>query len=74
MELNQIKKLLYKEKPIAERWSTEVMGMSKQVLSYYYLANISIGEVKFQVPVEEMGDVEFKQYEPAQLLIRWIIL
>lgn len=32
----------------------------------------SIGKIKFAVPIHEMGEKEFNEEEPAQLLIRWL--
>lgn len=63
--LNEIKKSLYREKPIAVKnynLSTED--------TYIYETN----SLEFAVPVSDMGDAKFNDNEPAQLLIRWIQL
>ena len=64
MEINEIKKALYKEKPIAEK----VMNQDDNVV---YVCETSIGNVKFVIPNIEA--VNFEKKEPAQLLIRWIV-
>lgn len=61
--VNDIKKILYKEKPTAKLIG-EVGGTK------HYLAETSIGGIGFQIPFEEGKD--FQEQEPAQLLIRWI--
>ncbi len=65
MELNEIKKALYKQKPIANLWG--VSGHAN-----YYETSIGDHKVKFRVPISEMGDTKFEDQMPAQLLIRWI--
>ena len=66
MEKNEVKKLLYKEKPIATR--TQELD---QVC--FYEAETTKGKITFEVPYREMGETEFSSKEPAQLLIRWIV-
>lgn len=66
MELNEIKKALYKQKPIAYLRHTLSNG------SKTYGATFENGYVRFFVPVEEMGDTVFGEEMPSQLLIRWI--
>lgn len=75
MELNEIKKILYKEKPIAMLKDNGVSGVrgASAVTGSTYEANTSAGVIKFFVLHHEMGDVHFMQEEPAQLLIRWIV-
>ena len=63
--MNEIKKILYKEKPTAHCISFSD-GIKK------YSAKTSTGEVKFEVPVSDMGGNVFPDEESAQLLIRWI--
>lgn len=65
MEKNEIKKILYREKPLATR--TQVYD---QVC--FYEANTSLGKVEFEIPYREMGNKEFMFQEPAQHLIRWL--
>jgi hypothetical protein len=67
MKLDLIKKTLYKEKPTAK-----LNNIGK--LFYRFLAQTSIGEIEFHVPVSEMGEIPFGDTEQAQLLIRWIVL
>lgn len=74
MELNEIKKTLYKEKPIAIQ-----TGIMRDGGSRTYQAETSLGTVKFFVPVGDMKEwngnpkqeSEFNKM-PAQLLIKWI--
>ena len=63
--LNEIKKALYKEKPIAKR-----VFFPMQLK--YYDAKTSIGEIRFIIPIEDFGTIEWLDEMPAQLLIRWI--
>lgn len=70
MELNEIKKALYKEKPTAVRFgeTNEESFISNVIM---YKAQLEdIGKIYFYVPKSEA--VNFKDEEPAQLLIRWI--
>ena len=67
MELNEIKKVLYKEKPIAVRY-----GESLFFKTYLYTTQSSLGKIKFSVPISDMGEKLFEEKIPAQLLIRWI--
>lgn len=71
--LNEIKKLLYKEKPIAVKnnelsTSTEFVYKCDITGMTYLHENF----ITFNVPVSDMGDAKFGEEEPAQLLIRWI--
>lgn len=66
MEKNEIKKVLYKENPLATR------GQEFDQVCFYE-ASTSIGKVSFEVPYREMGDTQFKYQEPAKHLIRWMI-
>jgi len=66
MELNEIKKALYKEKPLAKviTETNEHKG---------YVCGLENGAtVYFHVPLSEMGENEFDDEISAQLLIRWI--
>jgi hypothetical protein len=64
MEINDIKKELYKQKPVAVR--TSFKGEYTHYVTQ--LSNNTI--VEFRVPNNEAEN--FKDEEPAQLLIRWI--
>lgn len=63
MNTTEIKKALYKEKPIANRLSTAGGFV-------WYEAKLESRKVTFKVPEHEAAG--FGQTEPAQLLIRWI--
>lgn len=67
IDKNTIKKLLYKEKPIATKQNDSTDD------HYNYTAMCSLGRVYFIVPVEDMGNLEFEDKISAQLLIRWLI-
>ena len=66
METNEIKKVLYKEKPMAIRTEYELGG--DHVIYTTRLSDRSI--IEFQIPMDEAAN--FNSQEPAQLLIRWI--
>lgn len=66
MEINEKKKLLYKEKPIASVIQESSTG-------YIYNAKLSNNiEASFTVEFSEMGENIFPKEIDAQLLIRWI--
>ena len=67
MELNVIKKKLYKEKPKA-RFKFIRMGVA------YYYVDLEETRVQFEVPVSDMGDADFGVSMDAKLLNRWIVL
>lgn len=63
---NEIKKALYKEKPIAE-------SAIEDLNDKHYSATLEDGtSINFDVPSFEMGETEFTDQMPAQLLIRWM--
>lgn len=64
-KMNEIKKILYKEKPIAK------FKMIRMEFAYY-VTETSLGEVKFVIPVSDMGEADFLPEMDAKLLIRWI--
>lgn len=66
MELNEIKKMLYKQKPLAK---IEFVKDGK----IHYRADIA-GRVVvlFEVPISDIGDATFHYGMDAQLLIRYI--
>lgn len=64
MNINEIKKALYKEKPIAEKLYNED---NYEV----YGCDTSVGRCIFKIHISE--STGFKQREPAQLLIRWLV-
>lgn len=73
MNLIEIKKELYKQKPTAE-----LLYIRKGVA--YYDAKIKIEEepiikyktIFFEVPVSDMGDADFTPTMDAKLLNRWL--
>lgn len=66
MKNTEIKKILYKEKPIAKKQKSRMLP--KTHLHYHCIT--SLGEIKFKIPIEE--GFNFEDEMPAQLLIRWI--
>lgn len=66
MELNEIKKLLYKTKPYAT-----IHGVSSSGIRYK--CELNGVKIQFLIPLSEIGDASFLKLEPAQLLIRYII-
>lgn len=66
MEKNELKKLLYTEKPLAK-------------LNYirkghaYYSTKVNDIEIQFDIPVEDMGDADFFIQMEGKHLIRWIV-
>ena len=68
MELNEIKKALYKENPHA------VLKHIRKGVVYYSAHLVSVDKViQFQVPISDMGDADFEPFIDAKLLIRWIV-
>lgn len=66
MNVEEIKKALYKEKVIAI-WEADGMTFIQ------YRTKTSLGEHVFQIPlVEAVGEVYKKQPIKASLLIRWL--
>jgi hypothetical protein len=70
MEKNEIKKALYKQNPRAE-----FKFIRKGVA--YYMTIIENDhepvEIRFEVPVTDMGDADFEYMMDAKFLIRWIV-
>lgn len=68
-KLTEIKKVLHKEKPTAERVND--MGTEKDGVSCtLYITKSSLGRHWFVIPNKEAEN--FKQQEKAQLLIKWL--
>lgn len=65
MTKEEIKKELYKQKPIADL-------MYVKSGSAYYVAQVNDVTVHFTVPVSDMGEARFEASMNAQLLNRWI--
>jgi hypothetical protein len=67
MKINDIKKTLYKEKPIAK---LDVIRLG----NVYYQTTLNNGlNIRFCIPVNDMGDADFYSEMDAKLLIRWLI-
>lgn len=82
MEKNEIKKALYKQKPIAKIFDRETTDENKGN-GYYYThiktnGDNNIVRVFFEIPSDEIKNEDgvniFKDEEPAQLLIRWLVV
>lgn len=70
MDLNQIKKDLYKQKPLAYRIAD---GIDEKIGVFsLYRAKCTDHTVLFTVPRSDMGDHPFEDKVEGQLLIRWI--
>ena len=68
MDINEIKKALYREKPNAFLNSPETDEIWK------YRAWLADGTlINFEVPISDMGENKFEELESAQLLIRWLV-
>jgi len=66
MNLTEIKKALYKEKPIAN-------CIHKGNYHFKYRCRLEDNtKINFSVPVADMGDLPFGNQEQGQLLIRYI--
>lgn len=69
MELNEIKKALYKVNPKAE-----LINVTKDRL--FYMTKIMIGTedktLRFFIPLGDIEDAKFEWLMDAKLLIRWI--
>ena len=66
MEKNEIKKALYRQKPIAKK-------MFEENGNYVYRTYLEDGtELPFIVPISDMGDAKFEDEMDAKLLIRWL--
>lgn len=66
MNKNELKKYLYRENPVAE------LLMVRMGNVYYMTNGPENTEIRFTVPVDDMGDTDFLREMPAKLLIRWM--
>lgn len=73
MEENEIKKVLYKEKPTAKRTRSKSAPITRNVTHQVYECASSLGEHTFEIPISEFFSGSFEEEIPAQLLIRWIV-
>lgn len=72
MEKNEIKKALYKEKPLAE------LDFIRKGIAYYTTViksddGLDSQHVRFEVPVVDMGDADFFPTMNAHHLIRYLV-
>lgn len=71
MTETQIKRSLYREKPMAIRYSELIILSGIKTAVYYtYLKNGT--KVTYRIPCRDMGDKLFDDKVPSQLLIRWM--
>jgi hypothetical protein len=70
MSENDVKKVLYKEKPIAI-WQHTITGSDMAIKNYKAIS--SLGTHLFSVPFSDMGETQFEDEIPSQLFIRWLI-
>ena len=66
MDKNELKKILYLNKPIAK-----FLYIRKG--SAFYRAVSNDVEILFNIPVIDMGDADFLPEMDGKLLIRWIV-
>jgi len=66
MELNDIKKHLYKTKPTAY-----FMYVGEGCIYYHTLHPM---EFFFRVPVSDIGETTYEPHMPAQLMIRYLVV
>jgi len=67
MELNEIKKKLYKENPTAVLHSVRKDGI-------LYTTGFGENTINFRVPLDELGETVWERNIDAKLLIRYIIV
>ena len=71
MEKNEIKKALYKQNPQA------VFKLIRKGVAYYLTIieseNYEPVEIRFEIPVSDMGDADFEHSMDSKYLIRWIV-
>lgn len=66
MERNEIRKALYKEKPMA------TFKYIRKGVAYYDTFLLGGKVIKFEIPVSDMGESDFFFHMEAKLLQRWI--
>jgi hypothetical protein len=71
MEKNEIKKELYKQKPMA------ALDFIRKGIAYYSTVlnfdTLDSESIQFEVPVSDMGDADFFGHMDAKLLIRYLV-
>lgn len=73
MKLNEIKKELYKKKPSAKINKVNADGIHySAVLTEDKDGTLLFRHINFVVPLKEIGESDFTEFLPSQLLIRYI--
>ena len=67
MEKNEIKKALYKHNPIA------YFKFIRKGVAYYETMLYNEIEIRFEIPISDMGDADFHRQMDSKLLNRWIM-
>ena len=65
---NEIKKELYKQKPLA------MFVMVRKFVAYYTACLENETIINFEIPCDDMGDADFLQFMDAKLLIRYLVI
>lgn len=74
MDIKNVKKALYKERPIAHFvCDSKELGLQTENPISSYVTQCSLGEVSFDIPQSDMGNSLFPKSVEAQLLNRWIV-
>lgn len=66
MNKNEIKKALYRQKPIAR------LDFIRKGVAYYTTQINDINIARFEIPVDDMGGADLFVEMDAKLLIRWL--
>jgi len=67
MNTTEIKKALYKQKPLDANFRYIRKGVA------YYYTDLVEQRVNFEIPISDMGDADFMPTMAAQHLNRWIV-
>ena len=67
MTKNEIKKELYKNNPVAH------FDYIRKGIAYYFTMLHNEKEIRFEVPVSDMGDADFHEKMDSKHLNRWIV-
>ena len=68
MELNDIKKALYKQNPKA------VLDYIRKGVAYYWTSLEDGTKITFVIPISDMGDADFLGHMDSKVLNRWIFI
>jgi len=78
MSKDEIKKALYKQKPVARRLGLRKVDLPEELKDVaVYLATVINDKsegvlIEFRIPFSDMNSGNFTAEMPAQLLIRWL--